>query len=127
MATSNPESKTLAQRIARAFKGKRATNESTFVALRDDIADALSQGIKMSTIHKYLKDNKQIAFEYDAFRRYVKRHIRAPAQPEDQKARGAPSTAVPSRPAAAGKRSDDRLFKQIQDGIDKTDVTDLIS
>lgn len=65
----------LSAEVTAAFGDQRSAHEATFIQLADDIAEAMRQGHRMSTIHKFLREQKRIAFGYDTFRRYVAKHL----------------------------------------------------
>ena len=79
----------LSQRIAERMKQHnlrhRSHNLITFLALRADIEQALTDGWSVQTVWQTLKEEQKIAFGYTAFRTYVNRLIRC-AQPAAQPA-----------------------------------------
>jgi hypothetical protein len=70
---------TLSQRIAERSKTKKTAakgkNRAAFLALRDEIKDALDDGWPVKVIWETLREEGKIAFGYDAFSRYVNRLI----------------------------------------------------
>ncbi|MBP8170661.1 hypothetical protein CJF35_21345 [Pseudomonas lundensis] len=107
--------KRLTERIAAQMQAQKPArsgqNRAAFLALRDDITEALADGWPVKTIWQTLHEEGKISFGYDAFISYVNRLIRAPeSTPEPitsapQKAKPASSTtqktaASPATPAA---------------------------
>jgi len=60
---------------------KRDKNLVAFLAVRDDVKEALDAGYAVKTIWANLHEHKRIAFGYDTFLHYVERHIRKAAAP----------------------------------------------
>ena len=70
--------KTLAARIAQRMKNKpsgRDKNRATFLLLRTDVEQALTEGWLMKTIWETLYDERKVAFGDQTFRRYVHQYI----------------------------------------------------
>lgn len=71
--------KTLSERIASRFALKKtsasAKNRAAFLALRDDIKQALSEGWKSKNIWETLFDEGKITFSYPTFHSYVTKLI----------------------------------------------------
>lgn len=80
MATSR---KNLSDRIAERMKQRGRypahRNRAVFLALREEIRAALSDGWSIRAVWETLHGEQRIAFGYDAFTAYVNKLIRAPA------------------------------------------------
>lgn len=91
-------SKTLSDRIAtRAAKQKPkkgARNRAAFLALREDIRQALADGWPVKSIWETLHEEGKVDFSYQAFRGYANRLILAAKPPP-----GAPSPSPPATPS----------------------------
>jgi len=73
----------LSQRIAARVQQKpgasiAARNRSTFLAFREEIQQAYSDGWSLLAIWKLLHEEQRIPFTYQAFRRYARQLIDAP-------------------------------------------------
>jgi hypothetical protein len=79
---------------------RRDKNVVAFLAVRDDVKEALDEGYAVKTVWAHMHESKRIEFGYDTFLNYVNRHLR-PA--EQQPARGA--TQVASMPSSVPKAS----------------------
>lgn len=82
--------KSLSQRIAdRATKKKpsrNAQNRAAFLAVREDIQQALNDGWPVKTIWETLHEEGKVSFSYQAFRGYVNRLIlSSTVKPDDNK------------------------------------------
>ncbi len=97
----------LAEWVRRRPSTKRDKNVVAFLAVRDDVEEALSKGYPVSTIWAHMYENKRVAFRYEMFLHYVNRHIR---RPKEQPATIATVTA-PGSPAA-GKATVPKPGKQ---------------
>ncbi|PIL38895.1 hypothetical protein CR103_15605 [Massilia psychrophila] len=64
----------------RPAKTKREKNVVAFLAVRDDVREALGQGYPVSTIWAHMHEMKRVEFRYEMFLHYVNRHIRRPQQ-----------------------------------------------
>lgn len=101
-------SKRLTERIAAHMQTQKPTrsgqNRAAFLAQRDDIKEALTDGWPVKTIWETLHDEGKISFGYDAFISYVNSLIRSPGEPEKATARPpasskpAPKKAPPATP-----------------------------
>ena len=71
--------KPLSERVADRFTLKKtsvsAQNRAAFLALREDIKQALSEGWKSKNIWETLFDEGKITFSYPTFHNYVKKLI----------------------------------------------------
>ena len=65
----------VAERTARAKPSRGATNRATFLAVKDDVKQALDDGWPVKAIWETLHEEGSIAFSYTVFCRYVKRLI----------------------------------------------------
>lgn len=75
--------KTLSDRIAARIQrlpraSIAARNRSAFLALREEIQQAYSDGWSLLAIWKLLHEEQRIPFTYQAFRRYARQLIDAP-------------------------------------------------
>ena len=71
-------SKRIAERVIRKKPSRRAQNRANFLALREEVKQALDDGWPIKTIWETLYDEKKIFFQYQAFRRYVNSLILSP-------------------------------------------------
>ena len=84
MATIQPKTKgeKLSVRIAAREVAKKpspyAINRAAFLALRQDIKDAMADGWNVMSIWETLHDEGKVSFGYEAFRKYVNRLILLP-------------------------------------------------
>ena len=101
--------KSLSERIAERVKAKKPSkigkNRAAFLAVRDDVKQALDDGWPVKTIWETLHEEGKITFNYDAFIGYVNRLIRCGKQNQ--------AAASPLAPAAADQRkgSNDQIAK----------------
>lgn len=103
--------KRLTERIAVEMQTKKPTrsgqNRAAFLALRDDIKEALNDGWSVKTIWKTLHNEGKISFGYDAFIGYVNSLIRSPGEAEKvttsppASSKPAPKKATPATPKPA--------------------------
>ena len=67
--------KNLSERIAERMRNKKASigaqNRGTFLALKSEIAQAISDGWPVKSIWETLHDEGKVTFSYQAFRNYV--------------------------------------------------------
>jgi hypothetical protein len=72
--------KTLSKRIAARMKkndaGLKKSNRTIFLALRDQIEEALNDGWTVKVVWETLKEEGKVAFSYQAFNGYVNRLIK---------------------------------------------------
>ena len=75
--------KTLAERIAERInqqpQARKASGKVAFLALKDEIAQAVQSGWPVKEIWQTLHDEGRIAVGYHAFNLYVNKYIREPA------------------------------------------------
>ncbi len=72
--------KPLSERVAHnqlEKKGKRNNAKIEFIALKEDIQEALDKGWSMKAVWETLSDEGQISFGYKAFRHYVLKLIKS--------------------------------------------------
>lgn len=81
----------------REESARRDRNLVAFLAVKDDVKQAVDAGYAVKTIWAHMCEGKRVTFGYDTFLKYVKRHIR---QPHDD-ATGV--VAAPSRQSMAPK------------------------
>lgn len=85
MATIQPKTKgeKLSVRIAVREVTKKpspyAINRAAFLALRQDIKDAMADGWNVMSIWETLHEEGKVSFGYEAFRKYVNRLILLPS------------------------------------------------
>jgi hypothetical protein len=65
----------IAERAAKKKPSRNAQNRAAFLALREDIKQALNDGWPVKTIWETLHEEGKITFSYQAFRGYVNRII----------------------------------------------------
>lgn len=69
----------LTERIAARASTKKPTqgakNRATFLALRNEIKESLTDGWSVKIIWETLYEEKKISFSYQAFRKYVKQLV----------------------------------------------------
>jgi hypothetical protein len=81
---------------------RRDRNRVAFMAVKNDVREALEEGWPVKTIWAHMVEQKRIGFGYDTFLSYVKRHVRATAQQSAASRAGQ----LPTRtPAPRGRRS----------------------
>jgi hypothetical protein len=88
MAKTYPE--LLGEWVKRRESTKRDKNLVAFLAVRDDVRDAVKAGYAVKTIWANMYEEKRVTFGYDTFLNYVNRHIRRPEK--------GPADNTPSRP-----------------------------
>jgi hypothetical protein len=59
---------------------KRAKNVVAFLAVRDDVKEALEEGYAVKTVWAHMYESKRVGFGYDTFLNYVNRHLRRPEE-----------------------------------------------
>lgn len=89
MAKTYPE--LLGEWVKRRDSTKRDTNLVAFLAVRDDVRQAVEAGYAIKTIWTHMHDAKRVTFGYDTFLNYVNRHIRQAAKESPASARAASS------------------------------------
>lgn len=60
---------------------RRDKNLVAFLAVRDDVTEALDEGYAVKTVWAHMHDSKRIEFGYDTFLNYVNRYLRSVDQP----------------------------------------------
>jgi hypothetical protein len=65
----------IAERAARGIPSRSAKNRAAFLAVCDDVKQALADGWPRKAIWETLHEEGKIAFSYQAFRTYVNRLI----------------------------------------------------
>ncbi|WP_109246555.1 TraK family protein, partial [Massilia glaciei] len=66
----------LAAWIKQRKSTRREKNLVAFLAVRDDVKQAIEEGYAITTIWENLHEGKRIAFCYNTFLTYINRHIR---------------------------------------------------
>jgi hypothetical protein len=74
-----PYQQRLGEWVKRRKMTRRDENTVAFLAVRDDVSDALGAGFSQRTIWANLREEKKVACSYDTFLNYVNRYIRRPA------------------------------------------------
>ena len=84
--------KTLSKRIAARMKkndaGLKKSNRTIFLALRDQIEEALNDGWTVKVVWETLKEEGKVAFSYQAFNGYVNRLIKNEREKPDAQRHG---------------------------------------
>ena len=65
----------IAERTGRKTPSRNGRNRAAFLAVRDDVKQALDDGWPVKAIWETLHEERKITFSYPAFCRYVKRLI----------------------------------------------------
>lgn len=98
--------KRLTERIAALQQAQKPTragqNRAAFLALRDDIKEALDDGWPVKTVWQTLREEGKISFGYDAFISYVNQLIRTTEKPT---VTPVPAPKVPPKPAKPDSRA----------------------
>jgi hypothetical protein len=80
----------------RPQRARRDKNLVAFLAVKDDVAEAMDQGWPAKTIWAHMREQARLAFSYDTFLNYLKRYLRQPvdrlptATPAPRPIRGPP-------------------------------------
>ena len=98
MAKSYPEQ--LAEWIQRKNASKRDRNLVAFLAVRDDVKEAVAAGYAVKTIWANMRETGRIGFSYDTFLNYTKKMTR---QETDRQAKTT-KPASPSRPKSKPRK-----------------------
>lgn len=80
----------------RGHSARRDRNYVAFMAVKNDVSEALEEGWPVRTIWAHMVEQKRIGCGYDTFRAYVKRHLRTT---------GGASVASKSSPISARSRT----------------------
>jgi hypothetical protein len=106
MDTSSDAMKSLSERIAERARDKEVisprSNRAAVLALRSDIQQAINDGWSVLAIYQTLRDEGQVTFSYQAFRRYVNRLLLG--KDEEKGRRTSKSLGPKTAPAADGVR-----------------------
>ena len=73
-------SQQLAEWVKQRPSTRRDKNVVAFLAVRDDVKEALDEGYAVKTVWAHMYESKRIEFGYDTFLNYVNRHLRPPEQ-----------------------------------------------
>jgi hypothetical protein len=65
----------------RTQSARHEKNRVAFLGVKEDVREALEQGWPVKTIWAHMVAQKRVGFGYDTFLTYVKRHVRAAAEP----------------------------------------------
>lgn len=57
-------------------KSKRAATLASFLAVSENVSDAIDAGFELKTIWEHLREEKRISFRYETFLKYINRHIK---------------------------------------------------
>lgn len=79
--------KKLLDLIAERAKTKQAQNRASFLALKDEIAEAIEAGWSVKMAWETLREHGKISLGYEAFNNYTKRYIK-----QKEKVSTAPTT-----------------------------------
>ena len=104
--------KTLSKRIASRLSQKpgdsNRSNRMIFLALREEIHEALNDGWTVKVIWETLQEEGKIGFGYQSFNRYVKQLIKdrpaGGAKTKVEKTLASPSSTTPKKPTDEGTR-----------------------
>jgi hypothetical protein len=100
--------KTLAERIAERInqqpQARKASGKVAFLALKDEIAQAVQSGWPVKEIWQTLHDEGRVAVGYHAFNLYVNKYIREPAAAATLAAAPPPAAKEPASPLPTGFR-----------------------
>jgi hypothetical protein len=69
-------SEKIAEHVLRSVPGGSARNRATFILMREDVRNAMERGYSVLAIWQFLREEGQISFGYQAFRRYTKSLIK---------------------------------------------------
>jgi len=58
-------------------KRRQDASAVEFLAVKNDVKEAMEKGYALKTIWEYLKENGKVRYSYEAFRRHVKRYIKS--------------------------------------------------
>jgi hypothetical protein len=78
MSKSYP--KVLGEWVKQRESAKRDAYMVAFLAVREDVKDALAAGYSVKTIWTNMHEERRVSFGYDTFLNYVNRHIRRAAK-----------------------------------------------
>lgn len=81
----------IAERVKKQRISSRDQNRAVFLALRQEIAQAMQDGWSVMTIWRTLKDEGKITFSYQAFRLYVNKLVHPSAPPRSPSTQSGPS------------------------------------
>jgi hypothetical protein len=96
----------IAERTGRKTPSRNGRNRAAFLAVRDDVRQALDDGWPVKAIWETLHEERKITFSYPAFCRYVKRLVVGPRLEI-------------GRDAAAGKKGRREPEQEGFDSVDK--------
>jgi len=82
----------------RGQAAKADRNRVAFLAVKDDVREAMEEGWPVKTIWSHMVEQQRIGFGYDTFLAYVKRHVKG-----DVDTPRADRSSVLSRPSLARK------------------------
>lgn len=69
-------SEQIAEHVLKSDAGGNARNRAIFILMRHEIRSAMDRGYSVLAIWQILRDEGQISFGYQAFRRYAKTLIK---------------------------------------------------
>lgn len=102
--TKTLPTKTLSERVADRFTLKKtsasAQNRSAFLALREDIKQAINEGWKSKNIWETLFDEGKITFSYPTFHNYVTKLILSTMTAKTPQVQDQPTKAEEKKPAS---------------------------
>lgn len=94
----------IAERVTQQRASKREQNRAVFLALRQEIHQAMEDGWPVATIWRTLKEEGKIAFSYQAFRLYVNRLVVKTLDQPPPRPQPVPSR-TPPQPSTTGTAS----------------------
>lgn len=71
----------------RTQSARHDRNRVAFLAVKEDVREALDQGWPVKTIWAHMIEQQRIGFGYDTFLVYVKRYVRPAAEPAARRTR----------------------------------------
>lgn len=98
-------SKVLGEWVKRRESSKRDKNLVAFLAVRDDVTEAVDAGYAVKTIWANMHENKRVHFGYDTFLNYVNRYIRRSSSAPDDAVRVAPTSLLAIKPVTRATQS----------------------
>lgn len=61
---------------SRGNKSTHATTLASFLAVSENVREAIDAGFELKTIWEHLRERKRVSFRYETFLKYVHRHIK---------------------------------------------------
>lgn len=95
----------------RSQSARHEKNRVAFLAVRNDVRQALEQGWPVKTIWAHMVEQERIGFGYDTFLTYVKRHVRSAAEAPGAVRASRPSARPPATPQVKNRDTPGRAAK----------------